>query len=161
MDLYVIRHAEALALGQAGVADDAERPLSDAGRSGCRRLAEALLRRDVRPGRVVSSPLVRARQTAEELLAAWPDPKPGLVVCPHLAPGGKRGKLTKFLRQLGDESLAVVGHEPDLSLYLARLIRGKKARVRMAKAGVAHLTFDQGLSKKGGVLDWLVTPEWY
>ena len=33
---------------------------------------------------VVTSPLARARQTAEELLAAWPDPKPGLVVCEHL-----------------------------------------------------------------------------
>jgi phosphohistidine phosphatase len=161
MDLYVIRHAEALDLGQAGVADDEHRPLSEPGKAECRRLAEALRRREVRPGRVVTSPLVRARQTAEELLAAWPDPKPGLVVCDHLAPGGKRGKLTKFLRQLGDESLAVVGHEPDLSLYVAWLIGGKKGQVQMAKSGVAHLVFDEGLDKKGGTLEWLVTPEWY
>src|SRR5207248_7252438 len=119
-------------------ADDEHRPLSEPGKAERRRLAEALRRREVRPGRVETSPLARARQTAEELLAAWPDPKPGLVVCEHLAPGGKRRKLTKFLRQLGDESLAVVGHEPDLSLYVAWLIGGKKAQVQVAKTGVAR-----------------------
>src|SRR5438093_11957208 len=157
MDLYVIRHAEALALGQAGVADDAHRPLSEGGKSECGRLAEALLRRGVRPGRVVTSPLLRARQTADELLAHWPEPRPGLVVCDHLAPGRKRGKLTKFLRQLGDESLAVVGHEPDLSLYVAWLVGAKKTQLHLAKSGVAHVLFEDGLEKKGGALDWLVT----
>src|SRR5262245_39698190 len=136
MELYLFRHAEAVPLGQDGISDDEARPLTDAGRADARAVAEALQHHGVRLDKLVTSPLLRARQTAEAARDAWAPPSPEVVVCEDLAPGGKRRKLTRFLCELGVESVALFGHNPDLSVYLAWLIGAKKAGVELAKAGV-------------------------
>jgi phosphohistidine phosphatase len=161
MELYLIRHADAQPLGEAGIPNDAERPLTLAGRAQCPPLAAALQGRGVHLQRVVTSPLVRARQTAEGFLEHWAKPVPELQVCDALAPGGKRRRLTRFLRDLGVDTVALVGHMPDLAEYAAWLIGSRKAQVDLAKAGVARIVC-QGTPDKGeGVLTWLITPEWY
>jgi phosphohistidine phosphatase len=160
VNLYLIRHAEAEPLGAGGVQDDAERPLSREGRTQCAPLARALQQAGVRLDRVVTSPLLRSRQTAEGFLEHWPQPAPPLVVCELLAPGGKRRKLTRFLARLKVEA-AAVGHMPDLAEYAAWLIGSRKAQVELAKAGVACIHFDDEPDKAAGVLHWLVTPAWY
>jgi phosphohistidine phosphatase len=159
MDLYLIRHAEAVPLGQ-GIEDDEARPLSDAGKAQCRPLARALLRLGVRLDQVVSSPFLRARQTAEGLLEHWPQPAPEVLRCDDLALGGKRRKVLRYLRDLEAESVAVVGHNPDLSVFAAWLIGSKAAHVELAKAGAARVEFDGNPGKGNGHLAWLVTPEW-
>jgi phosphohistidine phosphatase len=160
MDLYIIRHADAQPLGEGGIEDDGERPLTAAGQAQCSPLAAALTRQGVRLERVVTSPLLRARQTAEGLLEHLDSPTPGLHTCDHLAPGGKRRKLTRFLRGLHAESIAIVGHMPDLSEYTAWLIGSRKAQIDLAKAGIACIHFEDRLDKGEGVLTWLVTPKW-
>jgi phosphohistidine phosphatase len=160
MELYLIRHADALPVGHDGVADDEERPLSDEGRAQGRALGAALQRQGVRFDVVAVSPLVRARQTAEALLEGWPAPAPEVVPCDHLGPGGKRKRLTRFLRGLQGESIALVGHNPDLSVYAGWLIGDKKVQLELAKAGVARIDFDSVPGKNNGVLAWMVTPEW-
>ncbi len=160
MDLYIIRHADAQPLGEGGILDDEERPLTALGQAQCGPLASALQRQGVRLERLLTSPLLRARQTAEGLLQHLPSPKPELHTCDHLAPGGKRRKLTRFLRGLGVQSAAIVGHMPDLSLYAGWLIGSKKAQVDLAKAGIAYIHFDDEPDKGAGVLTWLVTPQW-
>jgi phosphohistidine phosphatase len=160
MDLYIIRHADAQPLGEGGVSDDAERPLTAVGQAQCGPLAAALQRQGVRLERVVTSPLLRARQTAEGLLKHLAPPTPELHTCDHLAPGGRRKKLTRFLRGLGVQSAAVVGHMPDLNLYAAWLIGSRQAQLELAKAGVACVHFDDEPDKGAGVLTWLVTPQW-
>src|SRR5262249_52131893 len=137
MDLLLIRHAEAAPLGEGGVQDDAERPLTPAGRAACKPLAQALLRLNVRLDRVATSPLLRARQTAEELLANWPAPLPELDLCEALAPGAKPRKLARYLWKKGAGSIALVGHMPDLAEHAAWLIGSKKAQLELAKAGAA------------------------
>jgi phosphohistidine phosphatase len=161
MDFYLIRHADAEPLAQGDVGDDAERPLTDAGRAQCAPLAAALERAGVRLDQVVTSPLLRARQTAEGLLKHWPAPAPALHLCDQLAPGGKRRKLTRYLRDLSGPGIALVGHMPDLALFAAWLIGSKKAQLDLAKAGVVHVHFEGRPDKSQGVLTWLVTPEWY
>jgi phosphohistidine phosphatase len=161
MDLYVIRHGDAQPLGAGGIRNDAERPLTATGQAQCGPLAAALQRQNVRLERIVTSPLLRARQTAEGLLKHLPQPAPTLHTCDHLAPDGKRRKLTRFLRGLGVESVAIVGHMPDLSLYVGWLIGGKKAQIDMAKAGIACIHFDDEPDKGDGALTWLATPSWY
>src|SRR5581483_88867 len=110
MDFYLIRHAHAQAVGEGGITDDADRPLSETGRGQCGPLAAALVRRGVHLDYVVSSPLLRAKQTAEGLLENWPAPAPPLQLCDDLAPGGKPRKTTRFLRGLDGTALGVVGH---------------------------------------------------
>ncbi|HZY86276.1 MAG TPA: phosphohistidine phosphatase SixA [Gemmataceae bacterium] len=160
MDLYLIRHADAQPLGEGGVEDDEDRPLTAVGQSQCRALAAALQRQKVQLDKLVTSPLLRARQTAEGLALHWTGTPPAQELCDHLAPGGRRRKLTRFLRDLGAESVAVVGHEPDVGAYAAWLIGSKKAQVELAKAGVARVHFDGKPGKGDGVLTWLITPEW-
>jgi phosphohistidine phosphatase len=160
MELYLIRHADAQPLGEGGIEDDAERPLTAVGQAQCRLLAAALQRQKVHLDKVVTSPLLRARQTAEGLSLHWTGTLPTQEVCDHLAPGGKRRKLTRFLRDLGAESVAVVGHMPDIGEYAAWLVGSRKAQVDLDKAGVARVHFDGKPGKGDGVLTWLITPDW-
>ncbi|HEV3202877.1 MAG TPA: histidine phosphatase family protein, partial [Gemmataceae bacterium] len=65
MNLYLIRHADAVPLGLQGITQDEERPLSDEGQIQARALTHVLALRGIRLDKIVSSPLVRTRQTTE------------------------------------------------------------------------------------------------
>ena len=158
--MYVIRHADAEPLGVGGVTRDEVRPLTEKGQKQARLLASGLNPKGIRLSMVLTSPLLRARQTAEGMLQDWPHPPPELRVCEELAPGGKRRKLSRFLRELGSDKVALVGHEPDLGKYVAWLIGTKQTQLELAKAGVAYVVCDPRLGKGDGTLAWLVTPDW-
>jgi phosphohistidine phosphatase len=160
MDLYLIRHADALPLSEGGITDDAERPLSKDGKAQAKKLGTALPRRQVQLELVLTSPLLRARQTAEGMLESWTPPKPELRLCDELAPGGSSKKLARFLRQSGAGSVALVGHQPDLGVHAAWLIGSKKAQVDFGKGGVGLITCQRRPRKGEGTLVWLVTPAW-
>ena len=160
MDLYLIRHAHAVPLGVDGTTDDAIRPLSEEGRRQAHELAAVFTRRGIRLECVVTSPVLRARQTAEGMRQGLGETPPQLYESQELAPGGKRSKLARFLRQLGRETIAVVGHQPDLGKLVAWLIGSKKASVDLAKAGIAHVHSDEGPGKSCGTLIALLPPEW-
>lgn len=157
MNLYLIRHADALPLGKEG---DAARPLSDKGDKQVRLIAGALQRRGIALDAVATSPLLRAQQTAEGLIEQWATPTPQLAMCDDLLPNGKRKKLAGYLLDLKKHNVALVGHEPDLGLLAAWLMGSKKARIDFAKAGVACISCENEPGKGAGVLKWLVTPEW-
>lgn len=106
MRLYLCRHAKA-ARGEP----DAERELAAAGREQARALGELLAARDEAPVLVLSSPLVRARRTAEAIAQATGAP---LRIEPRLAPGATAGALLAALA--GEPGpVATVGHQPDCS----------------------------------------------
>ena len=159
MDLYLIRHAEAVPSGDPNYVED-ERPLTVTGHDQARALAAALRAHGVRFDRIVTSPLPRARQTAEELVPGLLDPNEALKEYAALAPGGRRRKLDRLLLGMEADTVALVGHEPDLGAYAARLIGSKKGQVKIAKAGVAVIHFDGPPGKKSGTLTALLTPEW-
>jgi phosphohistidine phosphatase len=159
MDLYLIRHADALALGERGNTQDSERPLSDKGYVQSKTLGAWMQRKGIAFDQVLTSPLLRAHQTAEGMLAAI-TPAPPLQPCPELAPGEKPKKLAKVLKRWGGERAALVGHLPDLPEFAAWLIGSKRAQIDLAKAGVAYIHVAEEPCKGGGVLVWLVTPEW-
>src|SRR5262245_7909854 len=138
MDLYLIRHADAVPLGEGGITEDADRPLSEAGDKQARALGKALAQRGIVFDKVATSPYPRARQTAELMLKAWA-PAPEWGTCDDLVPDGKRKAVGRFLRGLKGERVAVVGHMPQLGDMAAWIIGSKKARLDLAKAGVAHI----------------------
>jgi len=160
VEIILIRHAEAAPIGEGGVSEDAQRPLTVTGEEQAKRLGKGLERKGIHPGAVVSSPLLRSRQTAELLLKGLADPQPEVKVSEELAPGGKRRRLSRFLRGLGEDKVAIVGHQPDLGEYAAWLIGSKKAHIDLAKAGVARISFEDGPGKGKGSLVSLVTLEW-
>lgn len=161
MDLYLIRHADALPLGEQGVRDDADRPLSPTGHVQVRALAATLYRLQVRLDKIVSSPLLRARQTAEGLVHGGKTVAPEVVLSDDLAFGGKRRRLARFLGELGCDSVALVGHQPDMSELAGWLVGSRAAQIEFAKAGAAYIECDEQPGKGCGTLIWLTTPDWY
>jgi phosphohistidine phosphatase len=160
VDLYLIRHADAVSVGEANVTVDEERPLSDVGEAQARTLAAGLQRQGIRIDLVLTSPLLRARQTAEGMLRQWTLPTPGIQECAALAPGGRPKKLARLLRDFEGKSVALVGHMPDLAEHAAWLVGSKKTQLDFAKAGVAYIAIADQPGKRSGTLVWLVTPEW-
>ncbi|MFN4258720.1 MAG: phosphohistidine phosphatase SixA [Gemmataceae bacterium] len=159
MDLYLIRHAEAVDLGEQGIEQDEDRPLTDVGLAQAQLVAKCLQNLNIQLDAVLTSPYLRARQTAETILQYWSEPLPKLVECEDLAIGGKRRKIARVTTKQGGESVALVGHEPDISSLAAWLIGSAKAQIRFAKAGIAYIRCS--LPAKGtGTLMWLVTPAW-
>jgi phosphohistidine phosphatase len=158
MDLYLIRHADALALGERGNTQDAERPLSEKGHAQSKMLGALFQRKGIVLDQVFTSPLLRAHQTAEGIVGAM-SPAPPLQSCPELAPAEKPKKTSKMLRSWGGERAALVGHLPDLPELAAWLIGSKRAQIDLAKAGIAYIKVPEEPSKGGGVLVWLVTPD--
>jgi phosphohistidine phosphatase len=161
VDLYLIRHAEALELGERGVTDDAQRPLSERGEEQSRAAAQAFPMRGITLDRLYASPLLRARQTAEILLRAWSRPELTLETCEELTPGTKPRKLSRFLLKQEGEQIGLVGHMPDLATFAGWLLGDKKLPIEIAKAGVVHLTCGDMPGKGLASLVSLVTPEWY
>jgi phosphohistidine phosphatase len=159
VNLYLIRHADALPVSSPNVADDAARPLSPEGLAQTAALAAWFKALGVHFDKVVTSPLIRALQTGEHLVRSMPLPAPELVQIRALAPGQPSKKLAKFLCGLEANHLALIGHEPDLSRHAAWLIGTKKTRMALAKAGAARIECDEPPQKGAGILVWLVTPQ--
>jgi phosphohistidine phosphatase len=160
MHLYVIRHADAVPLGEQGIHEDEARPLTAVGQQQCQLLAQALKRLNTKVDRLLTSPLVRARQTAKEVHDAWGKGAPAVVECDLLAPGVKKRLLLEHLREQHVDSLGVIGHNPDLSELVGWFLGEKRAGINLEKAGVACIEFDGVPGKGSGVLAWLVTPDW-
>ncbi len=152
MNLYLLRHADAEER-KPGMAD-ADRELTAKGREQAQRVAAWLKRQGVQAEALVSSPLVRARQTAEPVAEAL-----GLKIIEDSRLAGLRltaEAVRDLARELGTaESLLLVGHEPDLSDLIRELTRGQ---VEMKKGGIA-LVRCGNLAPGDGVLAWLVPPK--
>ena len=118
--LYLIRHGIAEAQGEAWP-DDAKRPLTDDGIARLRKIARGLARLDVSIDVMLTSPLIRARQTAE-LIATGLDPRPHVTTIDSLAPGGTfAAVLADLEKQAKRSGVALVGHEPGIGELAARL----------------------------------------
>jgi phosphohistidine phosphatase len=160
MKLYIIRHADAGDRSKWD-GDDAERPLSPLGRRQSRALGEAFHMRGIAVDAVVSSPLVRTRETAEGFVAGITNP-PAIQYSDLLAPAElRKRKLTKQLANLGVESAVIVGHDPDLSAYLGWLVGCDAENVPLEKGAAALVVFEDEPGKGDGTLSWVVTPEWF
>lgn len=155
MNLFLIRHAEAV----PEAATDMSRELTDLGREQACKLAAAFQRLGVRFDAIVASPYVRAQQTSEAMLAGWREPKPPVHTFDEIGFDVRPKKIVKFLKKLGHNSIAIVGHQPGLSRFAGWLIGSKKAQIDLDKAGIIKINCDT-LEKGGGALEWLITSEW-
>src|SRR5581483_6436342 len=117
MELLIVRHAIAFERDRRRWPEDSERPLSPAGIRRARRAAAGLKELIAAPERVLTSPLLRARQTARVLseFAGWPQ----ALHCPELSPGQAPAAVLRQLRQHREKRIALVGHEPGLGLLVA------------------------------------------
>lgn len=149
MEIYFLRHGVAEDMAPGG--SDAARRLTDKGIAKLEAAREGLRRLKVAPDLLLTSPLVRARQTAEVVgrhLGLEPQ------VADVLAPGCDAARLRSLLAEHpGVGRVMVVGHEPDFSRMIAELTGG---RVEMKKGGLARVDLEPG--ERRGTLVWLAPP---
>lgn len=158
LDLYLIRHG--LAGEHGSYANDDDRPLTDEGLHKTRQIAKRLYALELRFDVILTSPLVRARQTADILLEAKLSKE--VQQSPYLAPGGSLPEWLEWLqdwRSPNTNALAIVGHEPNLSAWAETLIWGEtKGRLTLKKAGMIGLTLPKQQPIGNSTLFWLTPP---
>jgi phosphohistidine phosphatase len=157
VQLYLIRHGIAEDRGEAWP-DDTKRPLSDDGTSRLRKAARGLTRLGVSFDVILTSPLVRTRQTAE-VVAAELDPHPHVVPLESLAPGGTFQSLMADLEKHGRRMrVALVGHEPGIGELASRLI-GSRHPIEFKKGAVCRIDVDRLPPTAPGDLRWFLPPK--
>jgi phosphohistidine phosphatase len=156
MLLLIIRHATAVPRGTPGI-PDAERPLTPDGEEKFREAARGLARIVDRPAELLTSPWLRARQTAAVAAAAWGRIEPKKTEA--FAGGTFKEQAAVLDRCPREATVAVVGHEPYLSELLARLLGTRHAdRLGFKKGGVA-LVDVPGTIAEGGSLVFFLPPK--
>jgi phosphohistidine phosphatase len=155
MLLVLIRHAIAAPLGDS-MASDAERPLTPRGEERFRRVAKALGQILPRPRAILTSPLLRARQTADLAARAWGGPRP--QTRPALADGDWPGIRRALAGYQEGDTVVLVGHEDWLSDVTARLLGSSSGRgFRYRKGGLAAIEVDRKAAR--GKLLWFLPPK--
>jgi len=155
MIIYFVRHASA---GQKKLSPkkDEKRPLDAEGVHQCTQMGRVLSSMEVTVDAIISSPLKRATQTAA-LVANEIGYEGKLHIENALRPEAKYDHFRDMLRDYAkNEAVLVVGHNPNFSDFLGRVIAdsGGRGHVDMKKGSVAKVESRQ----KKFILDWLLTP---
>ena len=154
--LYLVRHAIAAERGDEWP-DDAQRPLTARGIRRFRACVTGLRELEAALDEIFTSPLVRAKQTAD-LFAAGMDGKPPVKVLEALAPGHTaQNVLTQLAKVAKGRRIALVGHEPELGELAAHLIGARRA-LPFKKGGVCRIDLEGLRSTRTGTLIWFVGP---
>ena len=153
MRLLVVRHAIAVPHGTPGVADQ-DRPLTPEGEAKFREAARGLARILDAPDALLTSPWLRARQTAAIAADAWGGPQPKLT--PALASGSFEEQARVLDEYADDETVAIFGHEPWVSELVARLLGTRASdRLTFKKGGAALLEIPGRLAEGGSLVFYL------
>jgi phosphohistidine phosphatase len=159
MNVYVVRHAIAAKRDDDQWPDDSQRPLTEDGSARFRRAAAGLRRIAPQVDVVLTSGYTRAWQTAELLhdAAEWPAPE----TLTDLEPTVPAADVARILRRRREDSIALVGHEPQLSQLASLLLSGSETtvRVELKKGGVIAIVFDGSPDPGVGTLAWSATPK--
>lgn len=156
IELYLIRHGLAAERGE-NYPDDSKRPLTQRGIERLKREGRGLVALDVTFDVMLTSPYVRARQTAETIADALRT-RPQIVLTDSLIPGGSyNAVIDELAKHSRRKRIALVGHEPGIGELAARLI-GLRRPFEFKKGAVCRIDV-QALPPTGpGQLHWFLTP---
>ena len=161
MELLIVRHGKAGDSEewiQSGKSDDL-RPLTEKGVVEFGEASSALVQKGLQIHRVVSSPLVRAYQTAEILAENFEVKR--VEVIPELRPWTDFQTFGAWLaKQPSEHKIALVGHEPHLSQLASWLMTGRSEPILFfKKGGMAHLTTESAPKPGAFILNWHLQPK--
>ncbi len=159
MKLYIVRHAIAVPRGSPGTRDD-DRVLTEEGVAKMRKNAVGLRALNYLPELILSSPLPRARQTAEILFETF-GREIEVKITPALAPSGEREELYREIRQYEKrlQSLMLVGHQPSLGEIAGEVAFGSpECYVNFKKGGACALEWESVRGAPRGTMIALLTP---
>ena len=161
MNFFILRHGIAAEPGTPGIKTDAERPLIPKGEQRLRAAAAAMEKMGLSFDAIISSPYLRAKQTAE-IVAKYFKLQKNLTFLDDLIPGGNPQALIRQLNGLkpAPENILLVGHEPYLSRLIALLSSGSPtATIEMKKGGLCKLEVEELEYGHCATLAWLLTPK--
>jgi phosphohistidine phosphatase len=160
MELYLIRHGIAQPLGQKNDFTDEKRALTPQGRDRLREAAKGLRKLGINFDLMLTSPLVRAIESAEIIADALGMDKKLITQTNNLVPGAAFDELFgEIKQQKGIETLALVGHQPDLGELISTIVWGEgKLCVPLKKGGVCCINLTETVPALRGSLMWLLTP---
>ena len=153
MELYLLRHAHAGDPAKWS-GDDGDRPISAKGRGQAERLGRLLAAIEFEPDAILTSPKVRAEQTARIVADALGQK---VATSERLTSGFDLDALRLLVDEAGaPERLLVVGHDPDFSELLSELVG---APIQLRKGAIARVDVRQPVEPGDGALRWLVPPD--
>lgn len=159
MQLYVVRHGIAIDREDPKSPADPERYLTPEGIEKTKDVAKAIAALHISPDALVSSPYVRARQTAEIFAAALDYPKQKIRQTEALLPGAEPSMFFRELTKDKDSATVLCfGHAPHVDDLVAAAVGTKRHITSMKKAGVALIELKR-VSPPSGQLVWLATPK--
>jgi phosphohistidine phosphatase len=159
MELYIIRHAIAQPLGRKNDFTDEKRALTAEGRDRMRDVARGLRKLGVELDLILTSPLVRAVETAEVVASVFGLSRKDVEQTENLAPGASPAELFAELKgRPGAESVALVGHQPYLGELISKAARGNGGfSLDLKKGSVCCLSVTETVPELHGTLSWLMT----
>ncbi len=158
-ELFLMRHAIAVTRGEGVYEEDADRPLTEEGRKKlsavCRGLSHLVSGWDL----ILTSPFVRAQQTASALAAHF-ELSHLIQEAPVLTPGHTTKQLVDFLQSLPSvKKILMIGHEPSLSQHLSCFLFGTpRGKFDFKKSGIACLEFLACPEEGEATLSWFMAP---
>lgn len=154
MNLYILRHGDA----SQQSTDDASRPLTSLGEQQAEWAAKALRSSDVAINLILSSPLLRAIQTAGIVQRELKVHE--LRQTDWLLPGTEDNKLISEINSASKSTMLLVGHEPHLSMFTSLLISGtRNSQIDIKKGGLLCLNLVVPIQPGAGTLKWLLKPD--
>jgi phosphohistidine phosphatase len=161
MELYFLRHAIAEDRTAPQLKSDKDRALTSKGEKKMRRIAKGMKKLGLSFDLILSSPYLRAKQTAEIVAEEFKSQK-ALEFSSNLAPGGNPKALIEELNEKHGKRkrICLVGHEPYLSSMISVLVAGDaKVAITLKKAGLCKLSLDQLNYGRCATLEWLLAPK--
>ena len=155
MNLYILRHAIAVPRGTPRFKDE-NRPLTKDGARKMKAVAEGMRGLKLKFDRIVTSPWLRARQTADIVAKTFHQE---VEIWKSLIPSEDPRQLIAALRKSNDEDLLLVGHEPHLSQFISVLISGGPGtQIEFKKGGLCKVRSDDLIYGQCATLQWLLAP---
>jgi phosphohistidine phosphatase len=160
MHIYLLRHGIAAPLGEENHFSDARRMLTPDGVTKMREASLGLKKLGVTFDLVASSPLVRAKETAEIVLAVLKIKEP-LQEWDELAPDGSvDGLMRRLQKHQNRTSVLLAGHQPFMGLLACFLIFGSdKISLDFKKGGICCIRVNEVPPQFGAELVWMLTPK--
>ena len=161
MNLYIVRHAIAVEAGTPEYEDDSLRPLTEKGKKKMRLIAQGLKEMGTEINLILTSPYLRAVETAKILRKIFDLTKGDVIETEHLSPVGYGDQLIQLINEkyADMENITLVGHEPSLGILASMLISGDpNISLTLKKGGVCRLSADTLQYGRCATLDWLLSP---
>lgn len=159
MYIYLLRHAIAEERDEKKYPDDAKRPLTSEGATRMQKAARGFVHLVPAPELILTSPFVRASQTAQILAKSYKI-RPPLDTSELLRPGTAAVDIRAMLAKLKkEEHVVLVGHDPGLNELAAFLLDARSPCFALKKSGACAIEFSHRNSFQHGTLLWLASPK--